>query len=703
MESLKKVKICLAGNPNSGKSSLFNNITGLRQHVGNYPGITVEKKEAFVTKNGYELQIIDLPGIYGLSASSEDEIVARNVLIEEKPELVIDVVDSSNLERNLYLYAQLSELKIPVIIAMNMTDILENKGKKIDYKKMEEKYNVFAVPIVASKNKGTEDLINKVIDVLNKKKEVKPISIDYGKEINKEKDIIAQLISEDANMVLKYPVNFLAVELIKKEAYALEKVKESSNSSKIIEQVEKSNKAILSLHNENLEAVFADKIYDWIKVVISDVLEKNKAAKKDISEAIDKIVLNKFLSIPIFLGVMFLIFWFTFTCSGPVVGWFEAGIAWLSEFAAGIIPEGNFQSLVVDGIIGGVGGVLGFFPLIVFMFFAIAFFEDTGYMARAVFIMDRVMRKFGLHGKSFASLLLASGGGCAVPAMMAARTIDNPKDRITTLLVTPFMICGAKLPIFTLFIAAFFSKSSTQATITLFTFYLLSVCLALFSGWVFKKTLFKGEPGYFVMELPPYRLPTLKGLILKMWERGWMYLKKAGTIILLMSVLIWAGLTFPQVDEEKLAEQNLSEEEVAAAQMDQSYIGRLGNLIEPIIKPIGFDGKMGIALIAGLAAKEVVVSTLGTIYSMGETDLEDDEAVGSLADRIASDSDWSPLKSIAFLMFCLIYIPCIVAVAVFYREAGSRIKWLMVLLVWTTVLGYLLSFIVYQGGRLLGF
>lgn len=700
MENIKKVKICLAGNPNCGKSSLFNNITGLRQHVGNYPGVTVEKKEAFVTKNGYELQIIDLPGIYGLSASSEDEIVARNVLIEEKPQLVVDVVDSSNLERNLYLYAQLSELKIPVIIAMNMTDILENKGQKIDYKKLEEKYNVVAVPIVASKNKGTEELLNIVTDVLSKKKTVKPVSIDYGKEINKEKDTICQLISEDLNLLLKYPVNFLAVELIKKESYAIEKIKSAKNSSAIIEQAEKSNKKIFDLHNENLEAVFADKIYDWIKVVVKDVLSKSKEAKKDFTEVIDKIVLNKFWSVPIFLLVMYIIFKFAFTVSEPIVGWFEAGIEWLSDFATGVIPEGIFQSLIVDGIIGGVGGVLGFFPQIICMFFAIAFFEDTGYMARAVFIMDRVMRKFGLHGKSFASLLIATNG-CAVPAMMASRTIDNPKDRIITLLVTPFMICGAKLPIFALFIAAFFSKNSTQAANTMFIFYALSIVIALFSAWVFKKTLFKGEPGYFVMELPPYRVPTIKGLLLKMWERGWLYIKKAGTIILLMSVLIWAGLTFPKVDEEKLGD--ISEEEVAAAQMDQSYIGKLGHFIEPVIKPIGFDGKMGIALIAGLAAKEVVVSTLGTIYSMGETDVEDDEAVNSLADKIASDPDWSPLKSVAFLMFCLIYVPCIVATAVFYREAGSRLKWLMILFIWTTILGYLLSFIVYQGGKLLGF
>ncbi len=702
MESVKKIKICLSGNPNCGKSSLFNNITGLRQHVGNYPGVTVEKKEAVITRDGYVLQIIDLPGIYGLSASSEDEVVAINVLIEEKPELIIDVVDSSNLERNLYLYAQLSELKIPVIIAMNMTDILENKGQKIDYKKLEEKYNVVAVPIVASRNKGTQELLNTVTDILSKKKNVKPITMDYGKDINAEKDSVVKFISEDLNLIKKYPVNFLAVELIKKESYALEKIKSSKYYSKIIWQVEKSNKKIFDLYNENLEAVFADKIYDWIKNIVGDTLSKTKEAKKDISETIDKIVLNKVWSVPIFLLVMYVIFQFAFTVSEPIVSLFETGIEWLSHFAKGIIPAGIIQSLIADGIIGGVGGVLGFFPQIICMFFAIAFFEDTGYMARAVFIMDRVMRKFGLHGKSFASLLIATNG-CAVPAMMSARTIDDPKDRIITLLVTPFMICGAKLPIFVLLISAFFSKSPTQAANTMFVFYSLSVVIALFSAWVFKKTLFKNEPGYFVMELPPYRVPALKGLLLKMWERGWMYIKKAGTIILLMSVLIWAGLTFPQADEEKLAKQNLSEEEISSVQMDQSYIGRLGHFIEPVIKPIGFNGEMGIALIAGLAAKEVVVSTLGTIYSMGETDVEDEKAVKSLADKIASDNDWSPLKSVSFLMFCLIYVPCIVAITVFYRETGSKLKWLAILFIWTTVLGYLLSLVVYQGGKILGF
>lgn len=695
----KKAKICLAGNPNSGKSSLFNNITGLRQHVGNYPGVTVEKKEAFITRGGYELRITDLPGIYGLSASSEDEVVARNVLIEEKPELVIDVVDSSNLERNLYLYAQLSELKIPVIIAMNMTDILEEKGNSIDYAKLEEKYHITAIPIVASKNKGTDELLNAVVEILDGRKKAHSVSIDYGEEINREKDKLCHLINE-SGLAEKYPAEFLAVELLKNDKYALEKAKQAKNATELLEQAEKSSKTIYDIYNEDLEAVFADRIYTWITGITGDVLTKNKAAKKDRTEAIDRIVLNKIWSVPIFLLVMYVIFQFAFTVSEPMVGWFESAIKWLSDCATGILPEGIFRSLIVDGIIAGVGGVLGFFPQIICMFFAIAFFEDTGYMARAVFIMDRIMRKFGLHGKSFASLLIATNG-CAVPAMMSARTIDNPKDRIITLLVTPFMICGAKLPIFTLFIAAFFSKSSTQAANTMFIFYTLSIIIALFSAWVFKKTLFKGEPGYFVMELPPYRMPTLKSLLLKMWERGWMYLKKAGTIILAMSVLIWAGLTFPEADTSKLGD--ISEEQAASVQMDQSYIGRAGRMIEPIIKPIGFDGKMGIALIAGLAAKEVVVSTLGTIYSMGETDVEDEEAVQSLAEKISSDPDWSALKSVSFLMFCLIYVPCIVALAVFYREAGSRMKWVAILFAWTTALGYLLSFIVYQGGRMLGF
>ncbi len=692
--NFKEINICLAGNPNCGKSSLFNNLTGLKQHVGNYPGVTVEKKEGSLVRDGYKINVVDLPGIYSLSASSQDEIVARNFIIDEKPDLIIDVVDSSNFERNFYLYTQLSEIGIPVIIAMNMTDVLKDKGREIDYNLLMKNYGIYAVPTVANKNKGTEEIIKAVIDVYERRIKIKGFKIEYGDTISEELKKIEEIIYEDILLSRKYSAGYIAANLLKEDKFVLDKISKSHVEHKLTKQADESKKIISEKFSDNVDSVLADKIYSWIHSVAAVAVKTVAKSKYDVSDAIDRIVLNKLLALPIFALVMYAIFKFTFTLSEPVVGWFEKGIEFLSVNAAKVIPNGLIQSFIVDGIIGGVGGVLGFFPLILFMFFAIAFFEDTGYMARAVFIMDRFMRKFGLHGKSFASMIIATNG-CAVPGLMAARTIENEKDRLITLMVTPFMICGAKLPIFALFIGAFFAAK--DGANIMFIMYVLSVGLALTAAWILKKTILKGEPAYFIMELPPYRMPSLKGILLKMWERGFMYLKKAGTVILLMTVLIWAGLTFPQNDNQNA---DISEEETAAVQIEKSYIGRVGNFIEPVIKPIGFDGKSGIALIAGLAAKEVVVSTLGTMYALGEVDPED---AAPLAEKLHNDPSWSKLKAVTFLIFCLIYLPCIVAVAVFFRESGSKIKWLAFLAFWTTIAAWIVSFIVYQGGKILGF
>jgi ferrous iron transport protein B len=397
------------------------------------------------------------------------------------------------------------------------------------------------------------------------------------------------------------------------------------------------------------------------------------------------------LGIPIFAAVMYLIFKFTFTVSEPVVGWLEALFEWSGGRVAAVIPEGPLQSLLIDGIIGGVGGVLGFFPLVLFMFFAIAFFEDTGYMARAAFVMDKLMSRFGLHGKSFLPMMISTNG-CAVPGYMATRTLDSKRDRFITMFAVSFMICGAKLPVFTLFISAFFPES--QRTNVMFIFYVLSVAIALTAAKILSKTVLKGEPAHFVMELPPYHLPTFKGLLLKMWERGWLYIKKAGTIIMLVSVIMWAGFTYPASDESA----DLSPEENAAVQIENSVLGKISKALEPIVKPIGMDGNRAIALVAGLAAKEVVVSTLGTIYSLGEVDPEESEP---LQEKIASDKDWSPLKAMTFLIFCLIYVPCLAAVAVFFRETGSSYKWLILLVIGNTTVAWVMAFLVFQIGTFL--
>ena len=690
MAITKKINVALAGNPNCGKSTIFNALTGANQHVGNYPGVTVEKKEGKKTYKGYEINFVDLPGTYSLSAYSDDEVVARDYIINEKPDMVIHVVDSSNLERNLYLFTQLNELDIPLMLALNMIDILGSKGQSADSKGLSDLLGVPVVETIGSKGKGINELLDCVIESIEKKSETKRAKVDYGEDIKEETDKIEALIAKDETLS-KLPREWLSIKLLDNDPIALKKASEAKNGTEIIAQNEKSRAHIQEHFGEPAETEIAERRYGFTNSIVKSVIKETKQNKKDITAIIDKVVLNRLLGLPIFALVMYVIFKFTFSFSTPVVGWFETLFEWLGGVAANSIPEGPVQSLVVDGIIGGVGGLLGFFPLVLFMFFAIAFFEDSGYMARAAFVMDKFMSKFGLHGKSFLPMMISTNG-CAVPGIMATRTLDSKRDRIITMMVTPFMICGAKLPIFALFIGAFFAPQH-QANV-MFLFYILSVILALCAAKVLSATVLKGEPAHFVMELPPYHMPTLKGLFLKMWERGWLYIRKAGTIVVLLSILIWAGFTYPSAPENA----DLSEEEAAAVQMENSILGRIGAAVEPFVKPIGMDGNRAIALIAGLAAKEVVVSTLGTIYSLGEVDPED---AAPLQEKIAEDSGWSPLKGVTFLIFCLIYIPCIVAVTVFFRESGSSFKWLGILVIGTTILAYTMSFIVYQFGTLL--
>lgn len=695
MSEGKKITVALAGNPNSGKTTIFNNFTGSNQRVGNYPGVTVDKVEGKKSYKGYDITFVDLPGTYSLSAYSDDEVVARNFLINDKPDMVIHVVDAANLERNLYLFTQLSELEVPVLIALNMVDILKANGNTIDEKKMSSLLGVPVIPTVGNKQIGMDDILDTIIQNYNNEqfKNQKRAKVDYGDDIKNETEKLEALIAKEQDTLSAYPKAWLAIKLLDNDPVMIKAAEAAKSAKEILAQVEKSRKHLKEHFSSNAEKEIVERRHGFAKSVAKTVVKETEEGKTDISDKIDKIVLNRFLGIPIFAVVMYIIFKFTFTFSEPVVGWFETFFEWFGGVAAGVIPEGPVQSLIVDGIIGGVGGVLGFFPLILFMFFAIAFFEDTGYMARAAFVMDKIMSRFGLQGKAFLPLMISTNG-CAVPGLMASRTLDSKRDRLITMLVTPFMICGAKLPIFALIIGAFFDAK--YQTNIMFIMYALSILLALGSAKLLSITVLRGEPSHFVMELPPYHVPSLKALLLKMWERGWMYVKKAGTVIVLISVLMWWGFAYPGVSEERLEE--LSEEEAAAVQIEESYLGRFGNFIEPMFKPIGMDGNRAIALIAGFAAKEVVVSTLGTIYSLGEVDPEDAEP---LRDKIANDPDWNPLKAIVFLVFCLIYIPCFVAVVVFFRETGNSWKWLAFLVVGTSILAWVVSFIVYQGGVLL--
>ncbi|MCL2485148.1 MAG: ferrous iron transport protein B [Endomicrobia bacterium] len=686
----RKIIVALAGNPNCGKSTIFNTLTGANQRVGNYPGVTVEKKEGFREYKGCDITFVDLPGTYSLSAYSEDEVVAGDFLLNEKPDIVIHVVDASNMERNLYLFTQLAELDIPLIVALNMIDILQAQGKSADEKVMSDLLGVPVFATVGNKKIGLEKILDYIVENEDFSRH-KAKRTDYGSDIKAETDELEPLISKD-EALKELPKNWLLIKLLDNDPLALKLAADADNSSEILAQIEKSRNHLKEHFGDKVEIIITGRRYGFANAVAKTVLKDVSGKKTDITEIIDSFALNKYLGIPVFAAVMYIIFKFTFSLSGPVVHLFGLFFEKLGGFTGNLLPDGPVKSLIVDGIIGGVGGVLSFFPLILFMFFAIAFFEDSGYMARAAFVMDKIMSRFGLHGKSFLPLMISTNG-CAVPGILATRTLDSKRDRLITMFVTPFMICGAKLPVFALIIGAFFSAK--YQTGVMFSMYILSVVIALGAAKLLSKTVLRGEPAHFVMELPPYHLPTLKGLLLKMWERGWLYVKKAGTIIVLASIIIWAMFSYPKAP----ANENFTEAENASIQIQYSVAGRIGSFIEPLFKPIGMDGNRAVALVAGFAAKEIVVSTLGTIYSLGEVNPEDSQP---LREKIAADPDWSPLKGIVFLIFCLIYIPCIASVVVFFKESGSSIKWLTLLVAGTTGFAWIVSFIVFQIGTLLG-
>ena len=692
----KKIIVALAGNPNVGKSTIFNNLTGMRQHVSNYPGVTVEKKEGNVSFGNYKINIVDLPGTYSLSAYSGDEIVARDFIINSKPDMIIHIIDSSNLEKNLYLSTQLMELEIPLIFAMNMSDIAEKKCQKVDYIQLSKFFGVAIVITVGNKNIGMKDLLETVVKVHEKTIETKVMQVNYGPEISEEIYNLNKIITKDKLLINQYPKNWLIIKMLENDSSVLDIIKTSSGANEALKQNIKSRDHIQAHFGEVAETIIADRRYGFVNGACAEVIKLSTEQRYNLSDKIDKVILNRILGIPVFAVVMYFIFKFTFTFSKPAIDLLEYVFEWLGSITKSYIPNGLFESFLVDGLIAGVGGVLSFFPLVLFMFFSIAFFEDSGYMARAAFVMDKIMSTFGLHGKSFLPMMISTNG-CVVPGILATRTLESEKDRLITMMVIPFMICGAKLPIFALFIDVFFPPE--YGTNIMCFMYMLSVIVALGSAWILSRFVLKEESNtHFVMELPPYRLPILKGLLLKMWERGWLYIKQAGTIIVLISIIVWAGFTFPINYDAKKG--NINEKEIAITNLEQSYAGRIGKAIEPLLNPIGLDGRSGIALIAGITAKEVVVSTFGTIYSLGDIDPQKSK---SLRDKMKKDPSWTPLKAISFLMFCLIYLPCVAVMSVFYKESGSKIKWLLFLVFWTNIMAWGISFIVYQCGNFLGF
>ncbi|WP_176012066.1 ferrous iron transport protein B [Victivallis sp. Marseille-Q1083] len=700
-------RIALAGNPNCGKTTVFNLLTGTRQHVGNYPGVTVERKSGRCRIGNLDVELIDLPGIYGLSSSSPEEQVAFRELLETKIDLIFNIIDAGNPQRNLYLTTQLAELNIPMLLVFNMVDDARNRGLEFDYAKLERYFGAKIVETVGSDGEGIDKLKETAQEILETEPKPLPVRLHYGETTDAAIEALTRAV--EALQLPQFnhiPARYFAIKLLEND----EDVGRMPEFAPVLEEAASRREKLTARHGINHETFMADCRYGMIAGACREAIHINNEQRRQISDNIDKVATNRYLGVPIFLIMMLLVFAFTFTCGEPLMqllDFFFSGLAdFLSEYwPATFLPF--VKSLVIEGIIGGVGSVLSFLPNILLLFLAIAFLEGTGYMARAAFVMDGFMHKFGLHGKSFIPMLL--GFGCSVPAVMATRTIESERDRLTTILILPLMSCGARLPIYALIIPAFFPENF-QAMI-MWVIYLIGIALALGCAVLLKSTLFRGEDEVFVMELPPYRMPTMKSLLIHMWERTVMYLRKAGTLILTASVLLYVINTFPEkktfdrdydaaiaaVEQRQLPEEEQQDQIQTLRAERQSEIlayslaGRIGKGLEVVMHPLGFDWRVSSALIGAFAAKELFVSQLGILYSVGEAN----EA--SLPLRTHLQENYTPLQGFCIMLFCLVSMPCIATVAVVRRETNS---WTLTLLqvCGLTLMAYLLTLIVYQAG-----
>jgi len=689
----KKIKAALAGNPNSGKTSIFNMLTGARQHVGNYPGVTVEKKEGIFKYAGFEITLVDLPGTYSLSAYSTEELVARNFVIEEHPDVVVDIIDASNIERHLYLATQLIEMDVPLVLAFNMSDIAEQRGLKFDIEQLSKLLEATIVSTVGNKGKGKTELLDAIIKTSGQVERQRTHQIHYGEEIEHELAVIETLLADkEQQLAEKYGLRWLAVKLLEFDTDITAKV----HSREVLEAVTASTEHLKGIFADEPEIVMADRRYGFISGACQETIKTTVESRHSYSDRIDAIVTNRILGLPIFLILMYLVFLSTFKIGKYPMGWLEQFFGWAGITIAGFWPAGSeswLKSLLVDGIIGGVGGVIVFLPNILLLFLAIALLEDSGYMARAAFIMDRIMHKIGLHGKSFIPMLI--GFGCSVPAIMATRILENRRNRLTTMMAIPLMSCGAKLTIYMLIIPAFFQEKWRGPMLWLI--YLIGIVLSIVVIKVLRLSVFKGETTPFVMELPPYRMPTGKSVCIHMWHRGWMYLRKAGTIILAVSIILWVAMSYPKPSEQSLA--GLSSEQAQQKRLEHSVIGRIGQAIEPALKPLGFDWKIGTALIGATAAKEVFVSQLAIVYAVsseeaGGTDGE--KSTQNLREKL--QANYTPLTGFCIMLFCLIYAPCVATVAMTRQETNSW-GWALFQFFGLTALAYAVTLIVYQIGN----
>ncbi|MDR1046891.1 MAG: ferrous iron transport protein B [Treponema sp.] len=707
------LRIALAGNPNAGKTTLFNALTGAHHKVGNYPGVTVEKREGSRVRGDKTYHFIDLPGIYSLTAYSIDEVVARDFILDEKPDVIVDVLDSTNLERNLYLCLQFQELGIPVIGALNMTDESEARGIRINEVNLGAVLGIPMVKTVGTRGHGSEELLD-AINAVNSAPEEQETrhSIRYGDEIEAKLIRLEELIAADTAFSARYPVRWLAVKLLEKDSNAYERLSEHRDADRIEAEARSAVIWIDKHYGKDSEIIMTEQRYGYIRGAVRESVTIVKHPDFSLTESVDRIIMNRFLSLVIFILMLWGVFQITFFLGAYPMEWLEIFFGFLSGALMRVMPEGLIRSLLVDGIIGGVGGVFSFVPLIVILFFLLSLLEDVGYMSRAAFATDKLLHSFGLHGQSVFPMML--GFGCSVPAIMAARTLKSRRDHVLTVLITPLMSCGAKLPVHVLLAAAFFPRHAANMVILI---YAVGVTLSLVCAVILRATIFKGDPTPFVMELPPYRAPTLRGLLWHVWEKTWQYVKKAGTVILASAILIWVITSFPrwEPDGEEAASVRAAytaehpastEEEIAAwletvnarQALEYSIAGRLGHFIEPVFRPLGFDWKIAVASVTGFAAKEVIVSTMGILYRVGTGETEESEG---LRDAIRKDSAMRPLTALVFMLFTLTIPPCFAAMATMKAEIG--VKWVGFEIAFLFLLGWILCFLVYQIGNLAGF
>ena len=723
----KKLRVALVGNPNCGKTSLFNLASGAHEHVGNYSGVTVDAKEAHFDHGDYRIEIVDLPGSYSLSPYSPEELYIRQFLSspETRPDIVVDVVDTCNLERNLYLTMQIKEMKLPMVVALNMFDEFEQSKSELNIPLLSQLLDIPMVPTVGRVARGVSDLFDAVVALAeNPSTSDRDIKIPYGSILEPSIESLTQKIEEHLPLAKQLPARYIAVKLLEKDSEIEQTMAQLGEKGGFILSAVRYelDKMKASLGEQDTETLITDRRYGYIAGALRETLRPHKSIVRTQTDRIDRLLINPIAGFPIFLVFIFLMFECTFILGAYPQSWIEALVQYISDGVSSLLSDGPLKDLIVGGIISGVGGVIVFLPQILILYLFISVMEDTGYMARAAFMMDKLMHKMGLHGKSFIPLIM--GFGCNVPAIMSSRTIESRQSRLITILVTPLMSCNARLPVYVLLAGAFFPR---HAGIVFFGLYLLGIILAVLLARLFRKLFFKQEDIPFVMELPPYRIPTYKSVLIHVWDKAKEYLQKMGTIILVASVIIWFLGYFPRAEVEKRTEARITEvlnnaevhsakerEEIIDSirlvghteQQEGSILGQMGKAIEPALAPLGFDWKMSIALLSGLPAKEVVVGAMGVIYT-GNSD-DSDEASVQLSERIKQEvrpdgtRAFTPLVALSFMVFVLLYFPCIATVTAVGREAGSY-KWSLFVMVYTCLLAWVTSFLVYQIGSWLGF